>query len=210
MPKRGVRPAPPADRVLDAIRRGHRTVNALARALGVTDNAVRAHLAALERDGAVRRASTVRSGGAGQPAVLYEATPAAETALSRAYPVALGALARELREHLSARAMRAAFRAAGRKLAPDSEPPATLGAAARAARETLEHLGGRPHIRVADSHAELSADGCPLGVAVAAEPITCSLVESLLETRTGRPVEQHCEHGERPRCRFRIAALESD
>ena len=210
MPRRGPRHAPPADRVLDAIRRGHRTVNALARALGVTDNAVRAHLATLEREGAVRRAATVRSGGAGQPAVVYDVTPAAETALSRAYPVALGALARELREHLSARAMRAAFRAAGRRLEPDATPPATLGAAARAARETLEHLGGRPHVRVSAAHAELSADGCPLGVAVTEEPITCALVESLLETRTGRPVEQRCEHGDRPRCRFRIAALETD
>jgi hypothetical protein len=40
---------------------------------------------------------------------------------------------------------------------------------------------------------------------VAAEPITCTLVESLLEARTGRRVEQRCEHGARPRCRFHIS-----
>ena len=201
---RPAEPAKPADRVLDAIRRGHRTVNALARALRVSDNAVRAHLAALERAGAVRRAATVRSGSAGQPAVVYEITEAAETVLSRAYPVALGALVRELGGRLSPRALRATFRAVGRRLTQVADRPLALPAAARAARETLEDLGGRPRISLSKAHAELSADGCPLAVAVAAEPVTCTLVESLLEARTGRRVEQHCHHGARPRCRFHI------
>src|SRR3712207_8581849 len=42
--------------IVALLRRGTRTVEELAAALGLTDNAVRAHLAALERDGLVRQA----------------------------------------------------------------------------------------------------------------------------------------------------------
>jgi DNA-binding transcriptional ArsR family regulator len=51
--------------------RFRRTVEELARALGLTDNGVRAHLAVLERDGIVRRRGSVRrSSGGGKPAYL--------------------------------------------------------------------------------------------------------------------------------------------
>ncbi len=53
---------PPRQRVLAALRTGSRTVNDLAGGLHVTDNAVRGHLAALERAGLVRATGTVRSG----------------------------------------------------------------------------------------------------------------------------------------------------
>ena len=56
----------------------------MARALGLTDNAVRAHLATLERDGMVRQAGSRRPTGAGKPATLYELQPDTETLLSRA------------------------------------------------------------------------------------------------------------------------------
>ena len=41
-------------RVTTLLRQGDRTVEELAQALGLTDNAVRAHLVTLERDGLVR------------------------------------------------------------------------------------------------------------------------------------------------------------
>ena len=73
---------PPARHaVLDLIRRGARTVNTLAEALRISDNAVRVHLVALERDGLIVRSGLVRSGAAGQPAAEYELTVAGELAL---------------------------------------------------------------------------------------------------------------------------------
>jgi predicted ArsR family transcriptional regulator len=47
------------------LRRSGRTVEELARALGLTDNGIRAHLAALERDGIVRQRGSVRRGSGG-------------------------------------------------------------------------------------------------------------------------------------------------
>ena len=44
------------------LRRSGRTVDELAKALGLTNNGVRVHLAPLERDGAVRQRGSVRTG----------------------------------------------------------------------------------------------------------------------------------------------------
>ena len=45
-------------KILDLLRSKERTVNELAAALGLTDNAVRAHLLSLERDGLVHQSGT--------------------------------------------------------------------------------------------------------------------------------------------------------
>src|SRR5262245_19414890 len=76
--------------VVTLLRRGERTVDEMAQALGLTDNAVRAHLATLERDGLVRQAGLRR--GTSRPAYAYALTPAAE----RLFPKAYGALLRLL------------------------------------------------------------------------------------------------------------------
>jgi predicted ArsR family transcriptional regulator len=52
-------------KVVTLLRRGGRTVEGLARELGLTDNGVRAHLATLERDGIVRQRGSVRAVAAG-------------------------------------------------------------------------------------------------------------------------------------------------
>ena len=62
-------------RMVALLRRSNRTVEELARALGLTVNGVCAHLAVLERDGIVRqRGSVRRSSDGGKPAYVYELT----------------------------------------------------------------------------------------------------------------------------------------
>src|SRR5687767_4210493 len=77
-------------RVTALLRHGDRTVEELAQPLGLTDNAVRAHLATLERDGLVRQAGLRR--GTSKPAYAYALTPAPE----RLFPKAYGTLLRML------------------------------------------------------------------------------------------------------------------
>src|SRR5215208_4719458 len=77
-------------RVTTLLRHGERTVEELAQSLGWTDNAVRAHLTTLERDGLVRHAGLRR--GTSKPAYAYTLTPAAE----RLFPKAYGTLLRLL------------------------------------------------------------------------------------------------------------------
>src|SRR5215467_12275654 len=77
-------------RIIMLLRRDSRTVDELAQILKLTDNAVRAHLATLERDGFVRQAGERR--GSGKPAFVYELSPEAE----QLFPKAYGSVLREL------------------------------------------------------------------------------------------------------------------
>lgn len=203
-------PALPSARhaVLDLIRRGARTVNALAVALRISDNAVRVHLVSLERDRLVVRSGLVRSGAAGQPAAEYELTTAGELALSSAYPAALVALAGAIGDKLDARARRTLFLDAGRRLAATiaDRDEGSLGTKADACAELIESLGGSATLTTGRGHVMLEGAGCPLAAAVRDEPATCALVEGLLERHTGVRAEQLCNHGERPSCRFRLTA----
>ena len=60
--------------IITLLRRSSRTVDELAQALELTHTAVRAHLAALERDGLVHQRSERR--GSGKPSSVYDLTPA--------------------------------------------------------------------------------------------------------------------------------------
>jgi len=57
-------------RVVTLLRRGGMTTDELAGALGLTDNAIRAHLATLERDGFVQAQGERRDGRIGKPATV--------------------------------------------------------------------------------------------------------------------------------------------
>lgn len=200
---------PPARQaVLDLIRRGERTVNALAERLRISDNAVRLHLVALERDGLLRKSGMVRSGSAGQPAVEYVITPEGEQALSSAYPAALAALAAAAGERLDPRTRRALFLDAGRNLAVtmSGRDAGSLQERAERCAELIDSLGGRAELATSRGSVILQGAGCPLASAVRAEPATCYLIESLLETHTGVKAEQLCDHGDRPACRFRLTS----
>jgi predicted ArsR family transcriptional regulator len=194
--------------VLEAVRRGNRTVNALAADLGVTDNAVRLHLAALERDRLLERRGTRRSGLAGQPAAEYDLTTDGEIALSRAYPPAFTALVAALGARLEPRALRALFADAGRRLAGDTGGgvSGSLANRAGACAALLESLGGSVTVQAERREAVLIGAGCPLAAAVRAEAATCTLVEAMLERHAGVNAVQQCHHGAEPRCRFRITS----
>jgi predicted ArsR family transcriptional regulator len=194
--------------VLDGIRRGHQTVNALAALLGVSDNAVRIQLSTLERDGLLLRQGVVRTGRAGQPAAEYVLTGAGEDALSRAYRPVLAALVRAMGDRLDARTLRSVFADAGRRATLGAPPPATASLASRAAAcaSLVESLGGSAAVRVARGHATLEGAGCPLSAAVREEPATCLILESLLAQHSGLKVKQRCVHGAQPCCRFELNA----
>ncbi len=205
--KSGATPAEGARlRVLDAVRRGARTVNAIAATLGVTDNAVRGHLAALERDGLIDGSGVVRSGHPGKPALEYELPMEAEVALSRAYAPALDALVGALGRRLDPRTLRAALADAGRQLAQGpAHSRSTVAERTAGAAELIESLGGSVSTSVQGRHGEVTGNGCPLAAVVAHSPDTCMLVREMLANGVGGSVEMHCAHGPRPRCAFRIS-----
>ena len=130
-------------RIVALLKAGQSTVDAMAESLQLTDNAVRQHLAVLERDGIVRQTGVRRSPGAGKPASLYELHPGAEAQLSRAYAPLLTSLVEVLGAEMPASQVRRLLRLAGKRVANalGGAAPGDWKARARAAAVVLESLG---------------------------------------------------------------------
>jgi predicted ArsR family transcriptional regulator len=193
--------------VLALLRRASRTVDELARALGLTDNAVRAHLATLERDGLVRQEGLRR--GAGKPAYAYDLTPAAERLFPSAYGPLLDQLLAVLAERLPSDQVEAILRQTGRRLAataPPAPPAADLRARVERALALLDSLGGLAELEEREGKYVIQGYRCPLAAVVPDHPAACLLAEALLADAVGAPVRECCERGERPCCRFEIPA----
>jgi predicted ArsR family transcriptional regulator len=187
------------------LRRAGATVNDLAGALELTDNAVRAHLTALERDGLVR--SVGQRKGARKPHQTYGLTSEAEDLFPKAYGPLLCELLTVLSERLSDDEMDASVREVGRRLAArDREAVAGASFDARVQRviEALGNIGGLAE-RVDDGdRVVVCGDSCPLAAAVRCEPLACRVAESLVEEIVGEPVRECCDRSDPPRCRFEI------
>ena len=82
-------------KLLGLLRRAPRTIGELSRALELTDNAIRTHIAALSRDGLVEEAGAQRDTG-GKPARLYTLSRKGDELFPKAYAVALNGLVEEI------------------------------------------------------------------------------------------------------------------
>jgi predicted ArsR family transcriptional regulator len=194
--------------IVALLRRGGRTVDELAATLALSDNAVRNHLSSLERDSLVEQIGVRRTSGAGKPALLYELHPSAELLFSRAYPPVLTTVLEALLDECSPEQAERLLRDVGHRLATQAGGRASgaLEARVRAAAAVLNALGGDAEVLREDSGFCIRGSGCPLGAAVAKQPELCHAVETLVTDVAGASARTQCEHGERPRCRFAIAA----
>jgi len=181
-------------------------VDELAAALGLTDNAVRPHLLALERDGLAQQAGSRRGEGAGKPAIVYELHQNAEALLSRAYAPVLGALLEVLTEQLSDREAKRVLRETGRRLAATLGGQATgdLVARAHAAAAVLTGLGGAVDVEPRRGSVTLRGFACPLATAVRRNPTICTAVESMVAEIAGAEATERCDREDRPHCCFEL------
>ena len=192
-------------RVVALLRRGERSVEELAQALDITDNAVRAQLALLEREGVVRSVGIRRDGTVGKPATLYGVAPAASSLFSSAYAPLLSALLAELGERMPPRQLVAMLRKAGRRLAPTLPAGASFDDRARASAAFLTALGADADLVQTTAGYEIRGHGCVLSDAVATCPATCHAVEELLSELTRTTVRERCDRANQPQCRFMIS-----
>ncbi|CAN5903718.1 hypothetical protein BH11GEM1_BH11GEM1_19600 [soil metagenome] len=191
-------------RVVALLRRGQRSVEELAEALGITDNAVRGQLATLVREGVVESVGIRRDGAVGKPATLYGIAPSASSLFSSAYAPVLSALLVELGAKMSSRQLEALLRGAGRRLASTLPSLATFDERARASAAFLTGLGAEADLVQTSAGYEIRGHGCPLADAVAACPTTCHAVEELLSEITSVSVMEKCDRSDQPRCHFFI------
>jgi predicted ArsR family transcriptional regulator len=193
-------------RVLTLLQKKDRKVNELADNLGLTDNAVRAHLTSLERDGLVRR--TGREAGIRRPHVTYGVTAEAEHIFPKAYGLLLNHFVTVATGRLGPRALRACMRQVGRRIA--GEQPAKLKNQTKAQRinatlALLKEMGGAASFSVRERKHFIVGNGCPFSALTADHPEACLIAESLLSEIIGVPIKERCIHVPTPSCRFEIS-----
>lgn len=192
-------------RIVTLLRGSAGTVNELAEKLGLTDNAVRAHLLTLERDGLVRQSGIQR--GHRKPHFAYELMPEAELLFPKSYDTLLNQLVTVLKGRLSSKALKDVLREVGRSMAERESQSKRGGLESRTqnALQVLETLGGAATIATDDGKLIIRSEACPLAAAVSEHPEICQLAESLVAEVVGAEVKERCERsGIQPRCRFEI------
>jgi predicted ArsR family transcriptional regulator len=196
-------------RIVLLVRRSARTVDELAQLLGITRNAVREHLATLERDGLLRPSGVRR--GDGKPARLYTLTPEAAELFPRGYAPVLHGVLDALTEQLDPASREALLRDVGRRLAA-GRPVMHGGVRERlaAGAELLNELGGLAEAREVDGVSVVQAWSCPLASVVVDQPEICLLVETMLAQIIGLPVQEQCDRREPPRCFFVVGTSPED
>jgi len=193
-------------RILALLRSESRTVNELAAALDLTDNAVRAHLLSLERDGLVQQHG-IRPGKR-KPHAAYGLSSEAEHIFPKAYGPLLNHFVTVISNRLTPRTLRATMREVGAVVAADcldrwkgrSRPERI-----KAALDLLNDLGGLARFDEHDGKQFIfGRNGCPLAAITAGHPEACLIVESLLSKVIGVSAKKCCEYGETPRCCFEL------
>ncbi|PYJ85032.1 MAG: hypothetical protein DME70_10250 [Verrucomicrobia bacterium] len=192
-------------RILALLRAENRTVNDLAAILKLTDNAVRAHLISLERDGLVQQRGT--RPGTRKPHATYGLSDEAEHIFPKEYGPLLNHFVTVVSNRLPPAAVRAAMRDVGRAVARDH-----LGQTKgrnrleriEIALKVLSDLGSLATLGERDGKQVILGNGCPLAAVTASHPEACLIVESLLSKIIGEPAKKCCEYNGAPRCCFQL------
>ena len=191
-------------RIVTLLRGSARTVDELAVELGLTDNAVRAHLLTLERDGLVQQSGLRR--GPRKPHFTYALTQEADNLFPKAYDALLNQLIAVLKNRLEPQEIEEVLREVGRYVASGTSPDGAgdLEERAQVALKVLAAIGGAAEVERHDDKIVIRSTGCPLAAAVSVHPEVCRLAEALVAEVVKAPVEEHCNRDGPPRCRFEI------
>jgi predicted ArsR family transcriptional regulator len=194
-------------RLVRLVRDGSRTVEELAHALHLTDNAVRSHLSTLERDGLMRQEGVRR--GPRKPHFTYALTPEAEYLFPKSYDTLLNVLLKVLKEKVSPKELQEMLRQVGRNLAATEKKSPSgdsdLSARVRQTVALLESMGGAPRLKIEGDQFIIHSESCPVAAAVESNPEICCAVEAMIGQITGARVRETCANQQHPpHCSFEI------
>jgi predicted ArsR family transcriptional regulator len=188
---------------VELLRRSAQTVNDLAARLDLTDNAIRLHVSALERDGLVEQSGTRREA-AGKPAHIYRTTGEAEALFPKPYDRVLGVLLTVLAAVHPPEEVERRLRDVGKRLAAGRAGAGDLRERAAHAAAVLTGLGGLAEVEEDSDGLLVRGYSCPLGALTTEHPTICSLAETLVSELMQTEVVECCDRGDRPRCAFRV------
>jgi predicted ArsR family transcriptional regulator len=189
-------------RIVTLLRGTTRTVNELAEALDLTDNAVRAHLLSLERDGLIKQSGVQR--GTRKPHFAYELTGEAENLFPKAYDALLNQLIAVLKRRFTPEVLKDVLREVGRSLGGNQTSGGDLESRVSRGLMALEAIGGSARVEKEEGQLFIRSRNCPLATAVAEHPEVCRLAESLLTKVIGAKVREQCNREGSPQCAFEV------
>jgi predicted ArsR family transcriptional regulator len=192
------------NKIIQLLRKRHYLVEELAGELGVTKNAIRAQIALLQRDGIVESIGEIK--GTRRPALTYGLSSDMDLFFSNAYPTVLAQLLVVLSKRMSQVKFKKIMKELGQELSRSKpSPTGSLRKRVESAVEFYEGLGAVMEVEEERGKLIIKGHGCPLAEVAKTNPSICIAVKSMLSELIGTPVQQRCDHGERPRCRFEVA-----
>jgi predicted ArsR family transcriptional regulator len=194
----------PAGKVLAQLRHGPTTVEQLAKALRLTDNAVRNQLRRLEHLGLAARTG-IRPG-TSKPSVLYGITLEGQVQFSTLYLPVLMQFVRVAEASCEGKQVGTLMTDTGRSIAKKyPKPTGPRKDGVHAAARLLRSFGGVAEVRARNGTLVLRSAGCPLAALTSENPAACSILQGFLAEFLSAPVTICCEVGDEPRCCFEIA-----
>ncbi|GAC1302204.1 MAG: winged helix-turn-helix transcriptional regulator [Vulcanimicrobiaceae bacterium] len=197
-------------KIVTALRRSHSASAVdLAEAFGLSTNAVRQQLLALERDGYVIERSVRR--GPTKPTLEYSLTAAGEALFPQRYDKMLNAVLSEVRASFGQVALETVLanlgRRAAEKVRAKLRAPDVKGRVYELAALLRENGVDADVVETASGTIELREHNCPYGQTVGEHPEVCSMIHTVLHTTVStdsRQIESIATGGDT--CRFVIAA----
>jgi Predicted transcriptional regulator len=191
-------------RIVMLLRNGSRSVNNLAADLGLTDNAVRANLMALERDHLVESAGSVKT--SRKPYAVYRLSDEARHLFPKSYDSLFNRLLEAVKNRFSPASITGLMHEVGKNVASGKtlSPDANLEERLEYTLSALEDLGGSAVIEREGSKIRIKSESCPFADAVTEHPEVCRMAEAMVEDIVGLPVEEICDRKGTPKCCFAI------
>lgn len=191
--------------IVRLLRDSSKTVNEISAELGLTDNAIRAHLLSLERDNLVEQSGVIK--GFRKPHFAYGLTEEGRNLFPKSYDSLFNQLMNVLKTRLVSTVVKDFLSEAGRRIGRQrpSNPEDSLDEKLARALSVLEELGGSATVVKEDGHILIKSGGCPFAEAVHEHPEVCHVAESMLAEIVGKPVKETCDRTGPPKCRFDIS-----
>jgi len=169
----------------------------------MTKNGVRAHLAALVRDGLVQPAGARR--GPRRPYVTYDLTAQGQRLFPKAHEPVLLEILDVLEKKLAPPAFSSILHDAGERLLQKHLNGIGQLGQKQKLRKLIEFIGSSAKTKREQDHVLIRGCGCPLGKVTHVHPEICGVMAELLTEFLKVPVSERCEKGNSPRCCFALA-----
>lgn len=192
-----------AGKVLSRLRHGAMTVEELARALRLTDNAVRNQLRKLQEAGLVTGAG--KRPGTSKPSLLYAITLEGQVQFSTLYLPVLTQFLTVAEGQCSGKQLDSFMLETGQNLANRyPKPSGGFKQRTHAAARLLRSFGGVTEVVTRDGILVIRSRTCPLAALTSENAAACKVLEGFLETQIAARVTICCNLEDGPQCCFEI------